>query len=265
MCNKKRKTALLVRSVIAFALAAVMVAAMFLPIFKVGAFNVERSEEYSSGAFTQYATPVGEFGIDIFTFIDIGLNFGLIYDIMEIQALNSNLQYVSNSALELYTEMESTTSEEKKAELKAEVDAYVQKGNEVKAELDRVAGELSEERQRLIAEKLGNKDFCEALVVSYLLVENVSDAFVEKDISHEKAAFATNVSGVAEVLIILIALFMLAFFIISFAIVFVIKLIVFLVKLIAKKCEEKDHNKFGKFPYLHFHSSHLTRGLYSMT
>ena len=250
MCNKKENKILLFRTIVALVLASVMISALFLPIFKVGTYEVQTSDEYSGGSFTKYAEHVGIIDIDLFLFIDIGLNFKDIYDIIEIQSLESRIQYLSNEALTLYSEMSATEDEEKKAALKAEVDAIVQKGNEVNDKLNSTKDKFDEARQLEIAEKLQDKDFCKALVLSYHIAENFTDAFIESDTSREKANFATNTTAVLEILLIAVIALCIAGFILSFVINFIIKLLVFVIKLTSKMCDESCYKKVGSFSFV---------------
>ena len=248
MCNKNTSKVLL-RTIVAFVLAAVMISALFLPILKVGTYDVQTSEEYTSGLFTQYAKPVGEIDVNLFTFVDIGLNIRDIYDVIRIQSIEAKITYMTNEALSLYYEMSSLDDDDpEKAELKAEIDAIMADANELNTEIESISENMGEERQIEIAEKLQDKDFCESLILSYLVYNNFSDTFIEVDTSTEKAAFATNVAGILEILLILVIFVYIVYFIIAFAILFVVKLICFIVKLIAKKCDDESCKKLSKFP-----------------
>ena len=247
MCNKNRGKLLLIRTIVAFVLAAVMIAALVLPIFKVGTYDVQTSDEYTEGVFTKYAKPVGEIDVGLLSLINIGVNFRDIYDMLRIQSLDSKITYLTNEAMTLYSEYSAAENEEEKAAIKAEVDELVEKAAESADERKRLFEEIDEARQIELANKLQDREFCKSLVLSYLVVENFTDTFVETDTSVEKAAFATNTAGNIEVLIVLAIEVCLACFLIALVIAFVVKLLIFIVKLITKKCDEDYYEKAGRF------------------
>lgn len=250
MCNKNTGKVLL-RTIVALILAAVMMSALFLPIFKVGSYDVQTSEKYTGGLFTQYAKPVGEIDVNLFTFADLALNMEDIYDIIRIQSLEAKVAYMTNEAMNLYSEMSTLDDDDaQKAELKAEIDAIMESANGLHAELEKISNDMGKERQLELAEKLQDKDFCESLVLSYLIYENFSGTFVEVDTSTEKSAFATNTAGILEILLIFAIFVYIVYFIIAFAILFVVKLISFVVRLIAKKCDDESCKKLSKFPFV---------------
>ena len=251
MCNKNTNKAMLLRTIVGFVLAAVMIASLFLPIFKVGTYDVQTSEKYTGGTFTQYAVPVGDIDLSLFTFIDVGSNIKDVYDVIRIQSIESKVTYMTDEALNLYYEMSSLDEDDpQRAELKAEIDAIMATANELHAELESISDAMGEERQIEIAQKLQDPDFCKSLVLTYYVTDILSNTFVEVDTSVEKSGFAANTTGMLEIILLLVVMVSIVIFIITFVISFITKLLVFIIKLVAKKCDEKAYEKANKFSFV---------------
>ncbi len=249
MDNIRKKKISIFSSIVIFVLAIVMTAALFLPTFKVGTYDIQASPEYYEGALTQYATPFGEVDVSPFIIIDIIKNYDDIYTILEIQTLEANMMYYSNRALELYASMENL-SEEEKAAVSAEVDALVAKAGDANAELEKVAAEFDEARQLEISERLADEEFVTSLAFSHLLVRDYCKLFVEVDYSTEKQSLAVNVANFAELALLLVYALALPIWMLIFGVMIIIKLVIFIVRVISSKGEPEALPKQPSFPFI---------------
>ncbi len=248
---KKKNITSLSKAVLTFVLAAIMILALFLPIFKVGNYDAQFSKDYTGGNFTQYTMPVGEGDYSFFTVLCAIKNYKDIYDILKIQSLEAKYASINDEATAVYTSMFTADSEEEKAELVAQLDALNVELEDIKSQLDSKIESLDEARQEAIIEKIQDEDFCEALVFCHYYYGIYTDLFEDKDESVENYRLSYDSAGAVELVTLLALILLIPVAILIFAIMLLVKLIIFVVKL-AKKGIAGATAKDVRFPFFTF-------------
>lgn len=249
--TKKKNITSLAKASLTFVLAALMIFALFLPIFKVGNYDAQFSKDYTGGNFTQYTVPVGEGDYGFFTVLCAIKNYRDIYDILKIQSLEAEYASINEEATTIYTAMFTADSEEEQNELAAQLEALGAELEDVKSQLDSAVESLDEARQEAIVEKIQDEDFVEALVFCHYYYGIYTDLFEEKDESVENYRLSYDAAGAVELVTLLAFVLLIPVAILVFAISLLIKLIMFVVKL-AKKGIAGATAKDVRFPFFTF-------------